>query len=223
MIYDKIFIIDSNGTLTINKPEIRKIFEFKTLLVRDRGSEGDSDGRKKIQAEKEFVFIAAYYGRKSIYRELGDKKRFRNSKRLSHLPEKWKPDKEVQLAGKKYIEEETKINSLYIAYLNAARAVDSLGEDIAFYDSQKDRHKNYIKTKLKELDNTDLEEEKQKLEQEIDVATGRLQKLSNNIMTTSNKLPILYDTIKTLKDKIFEAEGSDTKLFGGGTLGRREE
>lgn len=48
-------------------PEVRLIKEFNALIVRDRGSKGDTQARKKKQATKELAFIYFYVDYKSSY------------------------------------------------------------------------------------------------------------------------------------------------------------
>jgi len=45
------------GDIIINKLEILTVPTFTTILRRDKGSDGDSTGRKKLQAFKEFAYI----------------------------------------------------------------------------------------------------------------------------------------------------------------------
>jgi len=45
------------GELILDKPELGLYPEFSTLIKRDKGSEGDVDGRKKKKAFAEFTYI----------------------------------------------------------------------------------------------------------------------------------------------------------------------
>ena len=40
----------------LDKEWISTIKEFKVILVRDKGAKGDTQARKKLQAQKEFTF-----------------------------------------------------------------------------------------------------------------------------------------------------------------------
>lgn len=63
-----LFEIDPNTRMAdLNKTWISTIKEFKILLKRDRGSEGDVDGRKKLQAIREFTFIYHFCDYKSKF------------------------------------------------------------------------------------------------------------------------------------------------------------
>ena len=53
----RLFTIDVNYQVELNKEWILLIPEFATLLRRDKGSEGDYRGDKKLKAKREFTFI----------------------------------------------------------------------------------------------------------------------------------------------------------------------
>lgn len=53
----KLFELGDNYLVDLNKDWISTITEFKEILKRDRGSKGDVQGRAKLQATKEFLYI----------------------------------------------------------------------------------------------------------------------------------------------------------------------
>ena len=53
-------LITLENEMPVFNPEIRMIKEFNRILMRDRGSEGDSQGRKKSVALKELAFVYFY-------------------------------------------------------------------------------------------------------------------------------------------------------------------
>lgn len=53
----RLFTIDNNYQVELNKEWITLIPEFNALLRRDKGSEGDYRGDKKLKARREFTFI----------------------------------------------------------------------------------------------------------------------------------------------------------------------
>lgn len=95
-----LFVINSDGVLEINKPEAREIPAFKEMLARDKGSPGDHDGRKKLVAFKEFMFIHLYYHPLSTLRDLEDKERFKTARGLSNLNSDWEIDSLIEDGGK---------------------------------------------------------------------------------------------------------------------------
>jgi hypothetical protein len=57
----KLFEIDiDTNTIKLNREWIYLTPEFAALLRRDKGSDGDYDGRRKLKATKEFTFIYFY-------------------------------------------------------------------------------------------------------------------------------------------------------------------
>jgi hypothetical protein len=54
----RLFEIDKeNNEVMLDKEFIHIVPEFKNILVKDKGSPGDNDGRKKLMAKKKFFYI----------------------------------------------------------------------------------------------------------------------------------------------------------------------
>ncbi len=54
----RLFEIDKeHNEVMLDKEFIHIVPEFKTILVKDKGSQGDNDGRKKLMAKKKFFYI----------------------------------------------------------------------------------------------------------------------------------------------------------------------
>lgn len=95
MITDELIIIE-NGKPVIN-PEAKMIKEFKLIIERDRGSEGDSQGRLKLMSAKELAFIPLYESLKSPYnKNFEPERRVEELKRGLKLPDTWKIDKAME-------------------------------------------------------------------------------------------------------------------------------
>lgn len=89
--------------IPVFNPEAKVIKEFKALIERDRGSEGDAQGRKKLQATKELAFIALFVSLKSAYnRNYEPSVRTEELKRSLKLAPSWQPDDIVKEAMKQY-------------------------------------------------------------------------------------------------------------------------
>lgn len=97
-----------NSEFIINKEEILSIPSFNTILKRDKGSAGDSDGRKKLLAFKEFAYIYHMADINSQPNRSGSSKSEARaySKEKSGLDEKWKEDDVIRQAIKDYEEEQ---------------------------------------------------------------------------------------------------------------------
>lgn len=53
----RLFEVDENYELVLNKPWIAMIPEFAEIIKRDKGSEGDYRGSKKLRARRELAFV----------------------------------------------------------------------------------------------------------------------------------------------------------------------
>lgn len=216
-----IFIINTDGLLEINKPEARNIPEFKAIIIRDKGSDGDHDGRKKLYAFKELMFAYTYYHPLSMYRDLADEVRFSACVGYADLPLDFKLDDLIKAAGRVIIET-ADLSSLYHAFINANRAIYSLGEDIKFFNERKEKVRKSLKEKIALLDETVEEEERQDVERQVEYLTKSLMDSGTKIISINDSLPKAYETIEKLKQKILDEEAEEAKLYGGGSVGNRE-
>jgi len=220
-IHNDIFLINNDGLLEINKPEARNVPEFKAILIRDRGSDGDHDGRKKAFAFKELMFVYTYYHPLSMYRDLADEARFTSCISYASLPNNWKLDNLISAAGVALVEG-LNLSSMFYTYVNANRAIYSLGQDIRFFNERKEKIRDRLKNKILQLDAEIEEEKKQELEREVSYLTDSLMGTTTKIMSINDSLPKAYETIEKLKQKLLDEELKEGTLYGGGTVGNRE-
>lgn len=96
-------LFDLVDDLPVPSAEARTIKEFNRLITRDRGSEGDAQGRKKKKALKELAFVHWYCTFDSRFEQYDDEKA-RNEAIINAvgLPEDWEPDADVKLAIERY-------------------------------------------------------------------------------------------------------------------------
>lgn len=100
-----------NGELELDRDEILLYSEFAKILRRDRGSDGDADGRKKLRAYKEFKYIYhttdfnAYPTQNGLSELAGHKYALQEA----GLELTYKPDEEVKAAIKRYAKEHLSI------------------------------------------------------------------------------------------------------------------
>lgn len=71
----RLFELDENKQVLLNKVWIAMIPEFKALLTRDKGSKGDYRGEKKLKATREFTYIYFYADFSSPIRDWEDDER----------------------------------------------------------------------------------------------------------------------------------------------------
>lgn len=86
-------------------PALANIEEFKTLIRRDRGSPGDSQGRKKQRAARELAYIYHMEHYESSYAGYAEDLRHEQLlKDLFHDDPDWEPDEVVEAARDKFVE-----------------------------------------------------------------------------------------------------------------------
>ena len=217
-----LFTEADDGTAEIDKLHVRTNAIFKSILTRDKGSEGDADGRKKAFAYKEFLYIYHVSSPKSIYRDLPTEARKIRAKLTAKLPDTWKEDDLVEAACKEYVRC-LKLGSAAHAYYNASKAVYSIGEDLKFFNERKIKLKKQIEQKTLLLDNTSVEEDRQKYNADIERNITGLMNLTKNIMGLSSQLEEAYTSLEKLKERMAKEQGKKQEIHGGGKLGRREE
>lgn len=180
--------------------EARTISVFKKIIERDRGQwkmQGDSDGRKKILAMLELSFIYFFADPRSQYTETyagEDDLRTEKVKRILGLPEDWKPDALVKEAIEFYVSELKE--DFDIGFL----------ED-ALLAAKKTRE--YFR-------NVDYDAT-------IQVGKSVVLKYKIKEVTSSLKeVPSVIENLKIAREKAFKSEKLNTKVRGGGAVGRYE-
>jgi hypothetical protein len=92
------------GNLILNKDEILLYDAFKKILKRDRGSEGDSQGRLKLYAFKEFTYIYMMcdYDSYCNIHGLSEEEAQIYAKKIAGLAINWEEDDEIIEAMDEY-------------------------------------------------------------------------------------------------------------------------
>jgi len=93
----ELFVIGKDRLVELNKTWITTIKEFKKIVTRDKGSDGDADGRRKLQAIKEFTFIYHFCDYRSQFINYGNLDREIEAIRNSDLPPDFKYEKDSDL------------------------------------------------------------------------------------------------------------------------------
>jgi hypothetical protein len=217
-----LFKIGDDGDLEINKIEIRGIKEYNAILIRDKGSKGDFEGRKKSQAKKELMYVYTFYHPLSVYRDLPPKKKHSSCMSAAKLEKGWKVDEVIEKAGKALIRE-LDASSLFHSYLNANKAVYGIGEDLEYFNEERTRLRESIKEDRFKLTTETLEGEIADATLRLHTNTEKLLSLGDRIVSISNKLPEAFKTIEELKKKLAEESGKGKEVYGGGKINRREQ
>jgi hypothetical protein len=113
-------------------PHTLEIKEFKALVTRDKGSRGDSQGRKKLQAKRDLAFVYFFCDVDSPYQHDAADARFDALKKDLEYPEDWslEKDKVMLAAVHKYIEINRTLPErlLIAAYKGCYRLIDYFDE-----------------------------------------------------------------------------------------------
>lgn len=128
----KLFVY-KDGELKLYREEILLHDELNAILSRDKGSPGDSDGRKKLQAWKEFKYlymICDYYSYPN-QKGMSEKDSHKYAVDISDLPETWLPDKILLTAMDFYVEANLSVarelnKELQASFKNSSRVVRKL-------------------------------------------------------------------------------------------------
>jgi len=217
--YDIFKIVD--GLLEIDKEYVRGIPEFQSILMRDRGSKGDIDGRKKYRAFKEFYYIKITCDRfcYPAMSGLNEKETHKAGIKESDLEEDFKPDSAIKSAMIKFRE----IQDLTSPAINSIYTI-LCGLKIS----------NVICTNIiKNIERTmELNEEKKSKDIEegrpVDLAadlalTVSLSQQLETMYKIANTIPKTMETLEKLYDKLSKELSGVGMARGGKDIGTRAE
>ena len=92
-----LFVLGDDFLVILNRDWISTHKALNEIIARDKGSEGDYRGDKKLQARREFTFIYHFVGFRSKYRKYGDVEREMIAKVESGLPPDYKHLKDEKM------------------------------------------------------------------------------------------------------------------------------
>ncbi len=128
------------------------IKEYNAIIKRDKGSDGDYDGRKKLMATKELAYIYFYADYKSPYYKYDEREKYLRICKALHLPENWMPDELIQAGIDRYSEVQTTDAMLDLeAAKKAAKATRQYLNNV---DYDECNEKGVYKYKVKEVSDT---------------------------------------------------------------------
>lgn len=202
----------------INKEWISTIKEFKKILSRDRGSKGDMEGKRKLQATKEFTFIYHFCDYESKFDNYSEEDKLSQCIANAELSQDfdYKKDEDLILAMSRY---KTLQESASLKLLNEAKE----GLHSAHKVIRKVRI--HLETQLEKIDLDEMEPEdesddkKKKKASPIQVLTTALTQL----MRLTNEVGPALIAIRELEDEVKKELGNKTQLRGGKAKGERED
>lgn len=136
----RLFEIDETHNVRPNRQWIALIPEFAILLKKDKGSEGDSDGRKKLKARKQLAYIYFYCDFGSPIRDYTEDEKRKESRYYSGLTEEDEKEDILVAAINKYNELQYKAARSMRTFNAAKKGLDGLDkylESINFTDVDK--------------------------------------------------------------------------------------
>ena len=221
------FFNTEGGLLVLAKEEIRNIAPFKAILERDKGSEGDHDGRKEYKAFKEFYYIWWLCDVRSpgVRAGYNDKELHLQGIKEARLESDYKPDKLIKDAIAYYKTEQEKI-------LISSASVNNLIRGIRLSDNVCRRIINNMEKILQQE-----EEETQLREQQIEAGetpapinildmAARTQALLaqyDQLIKIAEKSPKILSTLEMLEKKLKVEESGSSTVRGGGAKGMRAD
>lgn len=190
----KLFVY-KEGVLSLYKDEILLYPELSAILTRDKGSLGDSDGRKKLQAWKEFTYLYMIcdYSSHPNQHGMNELEAHKYAIDIAGLPDKWIPDSVVLAAMDFYVNTMTSVakevaKELLASFKNSARVVKKLRD-----------------TTNALLDKSTLNS----------IESGQLADIQQTIMAISTSLPKHLKALKESEDLIKKEEKEGIVGRGG--------
>lgn len=212
----RLFQLDDNNELVLNKNEIRLHQPLRKIIERDKGSAGDHDGRKKYWAFKELalVYIVADLGSYPNVNGFTEEEAIEFAITEFKLGKDYKVDSELYSCIGYYRQTQNedpfvKIhNELQKGLRASAKVLEKLNQKI-----------NKELSKLDGLDDIDISNEE-------DVGVKSMNTLltyQDKIFATLDKIPNAVDQIDKLKARISKDKHSSRTGRGGTEIGLRAD
>lgn len=218
MAHSEYFILNKDKELEINKPEVKKVPEYKALFDRDKGNKAT-----QMLACDELFYIYLVHDVRSKYYNLDLEEKKIKAKKDAKLPDKWKEDEKLENAVIRY-KEDFKLSSSGNAYAVAERAAYTMSEDTSIMQDNLIRLKREAQGKLNKLQSDTIGElEKATIINEYLAIVSNITKIQKDILTNIKEFKGLNKLVKDLAIEFAEDGGSLRVVVGGGTVGNREE
>jgi hypothetical protein len=208
-----------NGLLVIDKDEVRGIPEFKVILERDKGSKGDADGRKKLQAFKEFYYIYWMADFESWINKGGynEREKHKLSIKEALLDEDWKIYPEIKPAIEKY--SKTQLEMLpalgtLSTIITGLKAVDKVSKNIIDNIDATIEFHNEARKRAAENG------EPLKIGDDLVIATNLVAQLKQ-LLDISNKVPTTIKVLQDIEERLAKEKSGINLGRGGKKIGNR--
>lgn len=218
-----------NHILTLSRVEIAAVPEFNALIRRDKGSEGDSDGRRKLKAYQEFLYIFYVYDYESPIAKLPDTPRITKALTLIGLPSNWKPDKDVKAAIKTYLDLQNDLSPTNKVLISLERGLNLSSKIIDSLVSKMERTLALVEEASNKI-NTPTDFDKLEVPGAITpVHTTVFPDITplvsdmNTLISLSERIPSAIKTIEVVREKVNQEKGSSEIIRGGREKRNRED
>lgn len=180
--------------LPVFNPEARLVKDFNNIIVRDKGSKGDNDGRKKLIATKELAFIHFItYPNSEFVTSYPEDMRMPAIRKHLGLPDGWKPDALIDLGIMTYRE---------LTFTPSSDSLVEARESLFSANKLIKMMRKRLESKLQELDSqltgVTEEEAEKKMQNDLDRTVKDFEK----IIDISKKMPETLDTIYKLEERV---------------------
>ena len=204
----KLFKMSRKGILELNTDEVLLIDEFRKIVRRDRGGEGDKNGRKKEFAYKEFSYI--YFtcdpAGHPIQKGLSKKEAHDWAVRVAKLPDDYKPDSFVLQAMETYKELRPSPSSLVLRTIKRGLNVSNNAIEKLI-----DR----VQLNLNKLDRPAEGVDEKDIEKEFSILVDKLHADLKRLLSLSQTLPDSISTIGELEKEVAKELSESNTMKGG--------
>ena len=214
----KLFTLNPKTRLVdIDKEWISTIKEFREILKRDRGSEGDHDGRMKKQATKEFTFLYHYcdYGSKFI--NYSEKDKMHQCLLNAELPTGLDISKDELLSKAVFV---------YKGLQNTAsiKLLTELKEGVHTSYKVVKKIRESLEAKLETIDLDEVIEQELGNGKTVRIdPVEQITKRLESLIKISNVLPSTLDAIEQQEERVKLEMADDSTIRGGYNKGVRED
>ncbi len=192
-------IFDIENEMPVLKAEARLIRPFARLISRDRGSEGDAQGRKKMRAMKELAFIYFKYSMKSNFREhYRGAELDKQIKTHLDLPEDWREDEIVKEASHFYVNDNKSLSS---------ETLETAISSLFLVNSLLKKYQNQLNDVMEKEVSLETEADKKLEDERVKFFLDSIKK----IIDLSNSIPKAITSLEELKVKV-DKEVESTKF-----------
>lgn len=217
----KFFELTKYRVVDLDKEWISTIKEFKKILNRDKGSKGDVDGRRKLQAIREFTFIYHYCDYGSKFGNFSEDDKIKQCISNADLPEdfNYTKDEDIIVAINKYKQ---------LQETPALKVLNEAKEGLHSAHKVIRKIRLHLETELANIDLSkideieEIDEDNKKTKKEADPIT-KITKALKNLMEVTNLIQPAMENVDTLTEKVKKELGDATGLRGGRDKGHKEE